>query len=84
MTVKIQPSPGLLFTSIVLTSGFGVLTMSEMLNLWNVGVLTSFAIGSAFLLDVTVTPALLVLTHRNEEAECEPGPPAEEDDVVAV
>ncbi|MCR9095227.1 MAG: efflux RND transporter permease subunit [bacterium] len=56
----------LLFTSIVLTSGFGVLTMSEMLNLWNVGVLTSFAIGAAFLLDVTVTPALLVLTHRRE------------------
>ncbi len=62
----------LLFTSIVLTSGFGVLTMSEMLNLWNVGVLTSFAIGSAFLLDVTVTPALLVLTHRKEAAEREP------------
>ena len=56
----------LLFTSIVLTSGFGVLTMSEMLNLWNVGVLTSFAIGAAFLLDVTVTPALLVLTHRRD------------------
>ncbi|MEM9174295.1 MAG: efflux RND transporter permease subunit [Myxococcota bacterium] len=58
----------LLFTSIVLTSGFGVLTLSEMLNLWNVGVLTSFAIGAAFLLDVTVTPALLVLTHRREAA----------------
>jgi len=56
----------LLFTSIVLTSGFGVLTLSEMLNLWNVGVLTSFAIGAAFLLDVTVTPALLVLTHRRD------------------
>jgi hypothetical protein len=29
-----------------------------------VGILTSFAITAAFLLDVTVTPALLVLTHR--------------------
>ena len=28
------------------------------------GFLTAFAIGTAFLLDVTVTPALLVLTHR--------------------
>lgn len=55
----------LLFTSIVLTSGFIVLTLSSLLNLRQVGILTSFAIGSAFLLDVTVTPALLVLTHRN-------------------
>jgi hypothetical protein len=54
----------LLFTSIVLTSGFAVLLLSEMLNLRNVGGLTTFAIGAAFLLDVTVTPALLVLTHR--------------------
>lgn len=63
----------LLFTSIVLTSGFGVLMLSEMLNLWNVGVLTSFAIGAAFLLDVTVTPALLVLTHRGEAPRAESG-----------
>ena len=61
----------LLFTSIVLTSGFAVLMMSEMLNMWNVGVLTSFAIGAAFLLDVTVTPALLVLTHGREVARGE-------------
>jgi len=56
----------LLFTSIVLTSGFAVLLLSEMLNLRNVGALTTFAIAAAFLLDVTVTPALLVLTHRRE------------------
>lgn len=53
----------LLFTSVVLTSGFLVLTFSNLLNLEQVGVLTSFAVMSAFLLDVTVTPALLVLTH---------------------
>ncbi len=58
----------LLFTSIVLTSGFIVLTLSSLLNLRQVGILTSFAIGSAFLLDVTVTPALLVLTHRNRKS----------------
>jgi predicted RND superfamily exporter protein len=34
----------------------------------NVGALTTFAIATAFLLDVTVTPALLVLTHRKEAA----------------
>ena len=58
----------LLVTSIVLTSGFAVLLLSEMLNLRNVGALTSFAIAMAFLLDTTVTPALLVLTHRSKYA----------------
>ena len=47
---------------------FAVLLLSEMLNLRQVGALTSFAIVMAFLLDVTVTPALLVLTHRREVA----------------
>ena len=58
----------LLFTSIVLTTGFLVLTLSPMLNLRQVGTLTAFAVGAAFLLDVTVTPALLVLTHRGQNA----------------
>jgi len=49
--------------------GFTVLLMSEMLNLQQVGALTTFAIAAAFLLDVTVTPALLVLTHRKERIE---------------
>jgi predicted RND superfamily exporter protein len=54
----------LLFTSVVLTTGFLVLTLSGMINLQQVGFLTAFAITSAFVLDITVTPALLVLTHR--------------------
>jgi len=58
----------LLFTSIVLTTGFLVLTLSAMLNLRQVGALTAFAVAAAFLLDVTVTPALLVLTHRKRHA----------------
>jgi len=58
----------LLFTSIVLTTGFLVLTLSAMLNLRQVGLLTAFAVATAFLLDVTVTPALLVLTHRQRGA----------------
>ena len=71
----------LLFTSIVLTSGFAVLLLSEMLNLRNVGGLTTFAIAMAFLLDVTVTPALLVLTHRGRSAGAEQ---AERGDAVAA
>jgi len=71
----------LLFTSIVLTSGFAILMLSEMLNLRNVGGLTTFAIAMAFLLDVTVTPALLVLTHRREAAGSKP---VESDDALAA
>ena len=37
----------------------------------------TFAIAAAFLLDVTVTPALLVLTHRREAAEHEPEEPGD-------
>ncbi len=54
----------LLFTSIVLVAGFGVLGLSSMANLGYLGWTTAFAIGSAFVLDVTATPALLVLLYR--------------------
>lgn len=54
----------LLFTSLVLAAGFGVLGFSSMANLGYLGLTTAYAIGVAFILDVTVTPALLVLTHR--------------------
>ena len=54
----------LLFTSVVLTTGFLVFTMSSMSNLQAFGMLTAFAIGTAFVLDITATPALLVLVAR--------------------
>jgi len=54
----------LLFTSLVLAAGFGVLGFSSMANLGYLGLTTAYAIVLAFVLDVTVTPALLVLTHR--------------------
>ncbi len=54
----------LLFTSVVLAAGFATLGLSSMANLGYLGLTTAFAISLAFLLDVTVTPALLVLTHR--------------------
>jgi len=53
----------LLFTTIVLVSGFLVLGLSSMENFANLGWITAMAIALAFVLDVTVTPALLVLTH---------------------
>jgi predicted RND superfamily exporter protein len=51
----------LLFTSIVLSAGFLVLTFSSMANLRALGGLTALSISAAFILDIIVTPALLVL-----------------------
>jgi len=56
----------LLFTSIILAAGFAVLGLSSMANLAYLGLLTAFAIVLAFVLDVTVTPALLVLAHERK------------------
>ncbi len=56
----------LLFTSIVLVAGFAVLGLSSMSNLAHLGWITAGAIALAFVLDVTVTPALLILTHSKE------------------
>ncbi len=56
----------LLFTSVVLTCGFLVFVLSSMGNLRDFGVLTAFAVGSAFVLDITATPALLMLVTRRQ------------------
>lgn len=55
----------LLFTSVVLSIGFLVLTMSSMSNLAALGLLTAFSVSMAFILDIIVTPALLILVTRN-------------------
>ncbi len=54
----------LLFTSLVLISGFLVFGLSSMNSLRYFGFATALAIGTAFLLDVLVTPALLLLVTR--------------------
>ena len=59
----------LLFTSIVLSLGFLVLTLSSMANLRALGALTAFAISVAFVLDIVVTPALLILVTRRTAAK---------------
>ena len=62
----------LLFTSIVLSLGFLVLTLSSMSNLRAFGLLTSFAIAAAFILDIVITPALLVLVTRGRTTREQP------------
>ena len=51
----------ILFTSIVLCIGFSGFALSPMKNLFNTGVLTCFAIAAAFLADVLLAPALMIL-----------------------
>ena len=58
----------LLFTTLVLTGGFSMFLLSSMANLKAFGLLTSFAISAAFVLDVLATPALLVLVSRRRRA----------------
>lgn len=54
----------MLFTSLVLASGFLIFTLAYMRNLSTFGLLTTFATLSAFLADVMLAPALLVLVTR--------------------
>ena len=48
------------FTTLTLLSGFLVLTISDMKNITNFGLITSFIIFSALLVDLIVSPALVV------------------------
>ncbi len=54
----------LFYSSLVLTTGFAVFVLSPMQNLTNFGLITSFAIIMAFLFDVLVTPALLLIVTK--------------------
>ncbi len=58
----------LLVTSVVLASGFAVFTLSDMDNLFYFGLLTSFTIVDAFLIDILITPALMVLLSEKRPA----------------
>jgi predicted RND superfamily exporter protein len=54
----------LLFTSLALGVGFGVLTFAYMENSKEFGFLALFAIATAFLADVILGPALVTLVTR--------------------
>jgi len=56
----------LLFTSLVLASGFAVLSLATMVNTRNFGMLAAFASVIAFVADVLVAPALMTLFTRHE------------------
>jgi predicted RND superfamily exporter protein len=50
-----------LFTSLILSSGFFIFMFASMSNLFNFGFLTGFTILTALLAEFTLTPALMVL-----------------------
>jgi predicted RND superfamily exporter protein len=54
----------MLFTSVVLGAGFLAFTLSYMLNITMFGLLLTFATAMAFLADVTLAPALMVMVTR--------------------
>ncbi len=55
----------LLFTSLVLASGFFIYMFASMKNLFYFGLLTGVAISVAFLANVTLAPALVTLLARS-------------------
>jgi predicted RND superfamily exporter protein len=57
----------LLFTTIVLTVAFYIYMLSSMSNLFNFGLLTGSCIALAFIGDVLLAPALLILKTRREQ-----------------
>ena len=54
----------LLFTSVVLSTGFLIYILSDLSNLSRFGLLTAFSIVMAFLADVLLAPALMKVTTR--------------------
>ncbi len=59
----------LLFTSLVLTGGFGVFMLASMVNTQNFGFLAAMGAIAAFAADLLVAPALMTLaTRRDGEA----------------
>jgi predicted RND superfamily exporter protein len=58
----------MLFTTLVLSTGFFIYMLSSMHNLFNFGLLTGFTIIMAFLGDVILAPALMALATRPRRA----------------
>jgi hypothetical protein len=67
----------LLYTSLVLSSGFFIYMLASMQNLFYFGLLTGLTILLAFLCDVILAPALITLTMQREESSAIEAQPME-------
>jgi predicted RND superfamily exporter protein len=56
------------FTSVVICAGFMIFTLAYMQNIVEFGLLCAFATAMAFLADVTLAPALMVLVTRDRRS----------------
>ena len=63
----------LLFTTLVLISGFASYTAAEFVNIFAFGMLLVVCISTALLMDLLVAPALLMLLYRRTPQEHIPG-----------
>ena len=61
----------LLLTTIVLSSGFFIFTISTMNNLISFGLITGLTIIVALLGDILLAPAMMTLIYRNHESKRE-------------
>ena len=59
----------LLLTTIVLSSGFFIFTISTMNNLISFGLITGLTIIIALLGDILLAPAMMTLIYRNHESK---------------
>jgi hypothetical protein len=57
--------PAMLFASVILAVGFGVYVLASMANVVYFGLLAAFAVVAAFVAEVLLTPALLVLGRKD-------------------
>jgi predicted RND superfamily exporter protein len=56
-----------LFTTVVLVSGFSIYGFATAKSVVAFGLLTALAVFLAFVLDLFLTPALLALVHRGRK-----------------
>jgi hypothetical protein len=59
----------ILFTTVVLSIGFAIYTISTMNNLIRFGSITATVIALAFVADIILAPALLSLTLGRKQAD---------------
>jgi predicted RND superfamily exporter protein len=59
----------LLFTTLILVSGFASYTVADFVNIFAFGMLLVVCIGTALLLDVLVAPALMMLVYGHPKPE---------------
>jgi predicted RND superfamily exporter protein len=63
----------MLFTSLILSLGFSVFLATYLINIVWFGFLAGFACAVAFLADVIVAPALMILVTRQREDQLKLG-----------